>query len=88
MDKLVSRINVNEELKFDNNRLIRASESYQLDLEYKRKGQLDILAADNKLFDLKIKDLSRDDDDLFHIKGFFPDQVRNQKAQPLKISSH
>ena len=87
MDKLVSRINVNEELKFDNNRLIRASESYQLDLEYKRKGQLDILAADNKLFDLKIKDLSRNDDDLFHIKGFFPDQVRNQKAYPLKISS-
>ena len=87
MNKLVSSISVNEELKFDNNRLIRASENYQLDLEYKMKGELDILATDNKLFNLKIKDLSQDDDDLFHIKGFFPDQVRNQKAYPSKISS-
>ena len=74
MNKLIAKIDTNEELDYDHNSFHSLSESYQLDAEYKRKNDLDMIASNNILFHWKLKDLSRNNE-LFHIKAFFPDQV-------------
>ena len=74
MNKLIAKIDTNEELDYDHNSFHSLSESYQLDAEYKRKNDLDIIASNNVLFYWKLKDLSTTNE-IFHIKAFFHDQV-------------
>ena len=75
MNKLIAKVDVDEEINFDHNSRFSTSESFQLDAEFKRKGQLDILASASHFFHLKFKYLGNGDD-ILHIKGYFPDQVK------------
>ena len=77
-NELVAKVDLDEELNFDYNSLISVSNSYHLDAKYKRKNELNALASNLKLFNLKIKDLS-DGNDLLYINGFLPDQVFNYR---------
>ena len=76
MNKLMAKIDTNEELDYNHNSFHSLSESYQLHAEFRRKNDLDIVSSNNVLFYWKLKDLSSDKD-IFHIKAFFPDQVLN-----------
>ena len=78
MNKLIAKIDTNEELDYDHNSFHSLSESYQRHAEFRRKNDLDIVASNNVLFYWKLKDLSSDNY-LFHIKAFFPDQVLNSQ---------
>ena len=71
MNKLMAKIDTNEELDYDHNSFHSLSESYQLHAEFRRKNDLDIVSSNNVLFYWKLKDFSSYLSHRWYVDNFF-----------------